>query len=323
MDLTPDVLSRPHSGYRHEAFLFADDDEFVAVAAPFVQAGVAAGEPTLVALPPARQELLGKALGRASGGALFVDMTRVGANPARLIPTLRAFLDAVGTDGDTGRPRPVRALGEPVWPGRRTSEVAECQLHEALLNVAIDPDAPAWIRCSYDVGHLPDEVAGAARHSHPVLVDAKDYRGSTSYEGLQLVESLLAAELPEPVTPMRDLQVTADGLRAVRALVREIATSGGLSAERVADFELAVHEVARNSVRHGGGTGRLRAWLEPDAVVAEIRDAGRIEAVLAGRVAPDPHEEQGRGLWLANQLADLVQLRSGETGTTVRLSAWR
>jgi anti-sigma regulatory factor (Ser/Thr protein kinase) len=323
MDLTADVISRPHSGYRHEAFLFADDEEFVAGAAPFVLAGAAAGEPTLVALPPARRELLQESLGSEATGVLFVDMTRVGSNPARLIPTLQAFLDAVGADAGAERPRPVRALGEPVWPGRRPAEVSECQLHEALLNMAIDPDAPVWIRCSYDVGHLPADVAETARHSHPVLVDANDYRGSTSYEGLQHVQTLLGTPLPEPTVPTTDLQVAADGLRAVRALVHAAASSGQLSAERAADFALAVHEVVRNSIRHGGGTGHLRTWVDPDAVVVEVRDAGRIEKPLAGRVAPDPYGEEGRGLWLAHQLADLVQIRSTGAGTTVRLSAWR
>ena len=30
----------------------------------------------------------------------------------------------------------------------------------------------------------------------------------------------------------------------------------------------------------------------------------------------------GRGLWLANQLADLIQIRSAPEGTTIRLHAW-
>jgi hypothetical protein len=36
-------------------------------------------------------------------------------------------------------------------------------------------------------------------------------------------------------------------------------------------------------------------------------------------VWPEPGELDGRGLWLANQLCDLVQIRSGAGGTRVRL----
>jgi hypothetical protein len=34
---------------------------------------------------------------------------------------------------------------------------------------------------------------------------------------------------------------------------------------------------------------------------------------------PDPDPESGRGLWLVNQLCDLVQIRSGPSGTTIRV----
>jgi anti-sigma regulatory factor (Ser/Thr protein kinase) len=35
---------------------------------------------------------------------------------------------------------------------------------------------------------------------------------------------------------------------------------------------------------------------------------------------PDGEQEGGRGLWLINQLCDLVQLRSSPEGTSVRMS---
>ena len=47
------------------------------------------------------------------------------------------------------------------------------------------------------------------------------------------------------------------------------------------------------------------------------------EGPLAGRLRPPPTQEGGRGLWLANQLCDLVQIRSRPGRTTVRLRAAR
>jgi anti-sigma regulatory factor (Ser/Thr protein kinase) len=100
------------------------------------------------------------------------------------------------------------------------------------------------------------------------------------------------------------------------------ACQAGVPAERTADLALALHEVAANSVEHGHGEGRLRIWREDDALVCEIRDVGRISDPLVGRTLPAWDDEGGRGLWLANQLCDLVQVRSGDAGTTVRVHTW-
>jgi anti-sigma regulatory factor (Ser/Thr protein kinase) len=80
---------------------------------------------------------------------------------------------------------------------------------------------------------------------------------------------------------------------------------------------LVVHELATNSVRHAGGAGALRFWEEPGGLYCEVRDRGRISDPLAGRFRPQG-DVSGYGLWLVNQLADLVQMRSSAAGTVVR-----
>jgi anti-sigma regulatory factor (Ser/Thr protein kinase) len=82
---------------------------------------------------------------------------------------------------------------------------------------------------------------------------------------------------------------------------------------------LAVDEVATNSVVHGGGGGILRMWQEDRALISEISDAGRFDDPLAGRERPPLDEVAGHGLWMANQLCDLVQVRSFTRGSAVRL----
>ena len=88
------------------------------------------------------------------------------------------------------------------------------------------------------------------------------------------------------------------------------------------DLVLAAHELATNSVLHGGGAGLLRSWSQPGAFVVEIADAGLIKDPLVGRDLLHDLAETGRGVWMANQLCDLVQVRSGSAGTVVRLFAW-
>lgn len=89
----------------------------------------------------------------------------------------------------------------------------------------------------------------------------------------------------------------------------------------VADFVIAASELAANSVMHGGGSGTLRLWRENGSLLAEVEDRGQVKEPLVGRLRPGLAQEGGRGLWLANQLCDLVQIRSGAAGTTVRLHA--
>ncbi|HSK35434.1 MAG TPA: ATP-binding protein, partial [Actinomycetota bacterium] len=85
------------------------------------------------------------------------------------------------------------------------------------------------------------------------------------------------------------------------------------------DLVQAVDELATNSLRHGGGRGTLRIWRDAGALVCEVRDAGRLEDPMAGRERPAAERDRGRGLWMVNQLCDLVQLRSFPEGAAVRV----
>ena len=85
------------------------------------------------------------------------------------------------------------------------------------------------------------------------------------------------------------------------------------------DFVLAVNEIAANSLRHGGGHGSYTVWHDDDVLYCEIRDAGEIADPLVGRIRPPARQVSGRGVWIANQACDLVQVRTGPTGTVVRL----
>ena len=108
-------------------------------------------------------------------------------------------------------------------------------------------------------------------------------------------------------------------LGEVRHRVAAAAEAAGMDSLAVADLVTATSELAANSVMHGGGTGMLRLWREEGRLLAEVEDRGRSEEPLVGRLRPVISLVGGRGLWLANQLCDLVQIRSGEGGTTVRL----
>jgi len=315
----PSPAAKAHDGYRHEAFLWRGEDEFLAGTVPFVLDGLAGDQPVMVAVIQQRIDLLRAALPTEGAKQVqFVDMAEIGHNPARIIPAWRGFVEERGTGG-----RPVRGIGEPIWSGRRAAEVTECQMHEALLNLAVDPHTPLWLLCPYDVEGLAPDVVTEAHRSHPALVDVTDYRGSTLYGGSHHVETVFEAPLP-PLSAAPDScrEFGSAALVAVREDVISHALGAGLPTERSADLALAVHEVAVNSIQHGSGRGVLRIWRDAGALVCEIRDSGRITDPLIGRSMPSWDDESGRGLWMANQLCDLVQVRSGADGTTIRIHTW-
>ncbi len=306
-----------HRSYRHGAYLYRSSQEFIEGMAPFVRDGVEAGQPVLVALVPERWGPLRDALGPAADEVLYADLSDLGSNPARILP---AWRDSAQEHSGPGRP--VRGIGDPVGHARREAEVAECQLHEALLNVAIEPDIPLWLRCPYDVSALPAAAVAEAERSHPALALPDSFLGSRSYAGAPHGEALFRGPLPEPATPTAPMIFGPGDVGVVRRTVSAHARLAGLSEAAAAGLELAMAEVAANSVHYGGGRGELRMWREPGALVCEVGDHGYIEDTLIGRGRPAPFGEGGRGVWLANQLCDLVQVRSGDEGTTVRIWSW-
>jgi anti-sigma regulatory factor (Ser/Thr protein kinase) len=299
--------------YRHEAFFYAGHDDFMAGVVGFVREGAAVGEPVLVVLAADKLRALGDALGDDADGVLFADMAEVGANPARIIPAWRDFLDA-----HAGTGRPMRGVGEPIWAGRSADELAECERHEALLNLAFD-DPAFWLLCPYDTTTLPADVIAEARRNHPYVSDLTGSAPSADFPGRDELAEPYVRQLPEPPPDAVVRGFDRTTLAEVRALVARHAEATGLRPDDAADLALTANELAANSIRHGGGRGTLLLWRGPSTMVCEVRDHGRIRDPLAGRVRPSWTREGGRGLWMANQLCDLVQIRDLPHGTAVRV----
>ena len=76
--------------FRHEALLFDGREAFLRGTVPYIETGLAAGEPVLVALPPQHLSWLRQRFGEAIE---YADIDELGRNPARIIPAWQAFLD--------------------------------------------------------------------------------------------------------------------------------------------------------------------------------------------------------------------------------------
>ncbi|MEV0585673.1 anti-sigma factor RsbA family regulatory protein [Nonomuraea sp. NPDC050310] len=295
--------------FEHPALFYRDAADYTEQTVAFVRAGLAQGEPVAVAVPGPNLRLIKDGLGPDAEGLLFLDMTEAGRNPGRIIPgVLRKFADSHAD-------RRVRIIGEPIWAGRSAVEYPACAQHEALINAAFEGRA-ATILCPYDESKLTAEVLADARLTHPTLISRGREERSDAYDWEAIV-ARYNEELQVPADAAR-FAFDADTLSAVRAFAATRAEELGLTGLRLLDAELAVGELAANSLVHGGGRGTLAIWAEAGQVVAEVRDAGRLSDPLAGRRPRREDQTGGRGLMLVHFVADLVRVHTTEDGTAIR-----
>jgi hypothetical protein len=302
----------PADAFRHEALIHSGEAGFLAGTLPFIREGLEREEPVMVAVAVAKIDVMRSSLGPDSASVHWIDMAGIGRNPARIIPLWRQF---VASQGKNGR---VRGIGEPIWPERSQQELIESQHHEALMNVAFADARCLSILCPYDVDALEPAVIEAARERHPLLVGDGATWESTEYPGTEAAAELLDEPLPEPPPYAEQSALDAESPVSIRRLVSRRASEINLSRARTDDMALAAVAVA-DSLRRDGREGHLSIWHDAGTLVCELRHAGPIADPLAGREWPPFQQPDSRGLWVANQLCDLVQMRQLPTGTVVRL----
>jgi anti-sigma regulatory factor (Ser/Thr protein kinase) len=290
-------------GYRHDALTYAGEDDFVRFAATFLGMGIEDGEPGILISTPQRLVAVRDRLGAIGRDIRFVDTADEARNPAVALSVLQNFVES--TEG-----RRVRGIGDLVHPGQLAAVASEAQMHEMLLNTPVTDDWNMWLTCPYDrelmVG---DDYADEVAACHPAR------RTDMS----NLVAKKFGSELPKRPHDAETFPVEVSELGSLRAIVRTAATMTGLTDDRADEFVYAVNEVISNSFRHGDGKAEVALWAEGDSLVCEVQDGGRIVDPLTGRIPPSLTRSSGRGLWMVNHLCDLVQVRSPESGTYVRM----
>jgi anti-sigma regulatory factor (Ser/Thr protein kinase) len=129
--------------------------------------------------------------------------------------------------------------------------------------------------------------------------------------------------------PILDMTFDASTLPALRAAVRARALRAGFPENRAEHVVLAVHELAANSVRHGGGAGRLRVWNLARSLECQVDDGELRGTAGSGGGHAGPGSASGRmsmnslpsvpghGLWVVRQVADQMRSMSGPRGTSV------
>ena len=302
----------------HDAYVYSSDEEFLAGALPFVQAGLAQGEPILAAPKPANVRLLCAHLGDDAGAVQWAPDAEAHKPGERL----SLFLRFIG-DSTAAGARRVRLLGEPPWPDGSPAGVTEWKRYESYLNLALAPHA-VWLVCPYDARALPRGILADACCTHPHV----GYGGGRAASPDYVEPARFSRELDrrEPLAPVPPDAVACPSLElaAVRRFVLEHAVAAGLAPDRAYDLEIAANEIATNALVHAGGIWHVRMWPEARELVCEVADGGRgIADPFAGLSEPGHGHVGGRGLTIARRLCTTVEVRAAEVGTVVRLHMTR
>lgn len=310
-----------HGRFVHTAALYGSDEEFRDIVLPFLQDGVAAGEPTFVGLGEPTTALLQEVAAAVPGVVLLQDDRGSRARPASLIETNRKLLARSARDAADRDPAGrIRVVGEVPHPGTGAPWDWWAR-YEATINHAY-ADIPLWGLCPYDTRTAPAPVLADVLATHPLLTaDGVHRRPNPRYR--EPVGFLLGREPGEPDpleagTPVVDRVDPAprEARDAVRAATADLDAGG----DEVDDLVFAVSETVTNALVHGRRPVRLRLWTGAGRAVATVADGGRGPGdPYAGLLPTTRTASGGLGLWTVHRICSDVRLDRTTDGFTVRL----
>ncbi|MFW3171715.1 anti-sigma factor RsbA family regulatory protein [Geodermatophilus sp. CPCC 206100] len=323
--LSPAVLPDQRSGppdpvpFRHAAAVVDTRAQLLAVALPFLDAGLRAGDLVALTCRPETADRICAELGERSRQ---VESDRalslLGARAPDALGRARGFVARAAGQG-SGR---LRILSEVDFEAS-SAGWREGLRFESACNRFMR-DAAVTTLCLYDRRRLPEPVVDSVAHTHPELVSGSTWAVSPAF---QEPRSYVAA-LPVPREPIEDTEPVlavddAPALAGLRHRIGAALTALVPDREQREDLHLATSEVAANAFRHGTRPVSARIWTDGTLVVCTIRDAGRSFGDPLAGFQPahgDDLSRGGMGLWLARKLWDVVDLLPGPDGFTVRLT---
>lgn len=300
-----------HTGLalRHNAFIYASHDEYLARAVPFLREGLEAGEGAIVANTKPGIAIIREALGSDAANVTFVDVSSSYTRPARTLAAYhKVYAEQLQKTATLRAVADVQFGPDPrewdIWTG-----------YEAVFNRSFG-HLPAWVLCSYNANGTPDPIIEGVWRTHPeVIVHSTRTRSGLYEDPDQLLRRMTppARALPD----LRTIGSATDPEQVRERLAPELAAAKVREAKRV-EMLIAATEIATNAIRHGRGIHDIRVGVARGRFVCEITDRGPgFVDPAAGYLAP--RTGQGSGLWVARQLTWRIEFLRSPTGFTVRL----
>ena len=245
----------------HAALFYRSQAEYAAKITAFVRAGLAQGEPALIALPGDKARTIGARLDAMPGRAGLRGHDRAGPQPGADHPG--------GAGIHRQAPRPARALC------RRADLARALGRGDLRGDPARGSDQPrvragrgdyfVSIRCCGAGRFRPRRCPAHAPGTSSVRRDGPDLAGQPS-PGLR----------PPACPPPADAEALAyeTDLAPVRRLVERHARRAGLGEERTVDLVLAANEIAANTISHTAGGGVIHVWHTGEEILCQVHDQG-------------------------------------------------
>ena len=301
-------------GAFHEAAVYSDDDEFLAIVVPFLEGGLESGVPTFSVFDEGRQQLVRDAVRNDS--VHYLAKNDLYARPASTIVLYRRMLRELA-DGGAAQ---IRVVGD-LPHVQVVSSWDKWAHYEAALNEVFD-DFPLWALCSYDTRITSDAVLHDVLATHPYIADV-DGRHRTNGKYVDphefLRDRVSYRNFNDVGLPQCELLDPSPS--GARRAVRHMIQASPHIVDHVDDLMIAVSEIVTNANLHGELPVRLRAWISESRCVVSVSDQGNGFAdPLMGMVPVASGDAQGgRGLWIANQICAEVDVFRDEHGFTVRV----
>jgi anti-sigma regulatory factor (Ser/Thr protein kinase) len=313
------VAEQTRVSHGHGAAVVASQDELLAVALPFLDAGLRAGDLVALTCPPDTVELICRELGEHAH-AVESDprMSLLGSRAPDALTMCRRYLERAMASG-SGR---LRVVAE-VDFGSDPADWREGQRFESVYNRLLGA-APVSAVCLYDRRRLPSQVVESAGQTHPQLVQGTAWSASRRFQD----PGSYVPSLPLPREPVEDGApvFAVDDARTLAGLRHQLgAVIASLVPDRdqQEDLHLAAAEIAANAFRHGVRPVSARVWADGNRVICVISDRGTSYSDPFSGFTPAHGldlSNGGMGLWLARKLWDHVDVLPSDAGLSVRLS---
>jgi anti-sigma regulatory factor (Ser/Thr protein kinase) len=294
---------------RHNAFVYASQDEYVARCVAFLKEGLEAGEGAIVAHTRPGLAVMREALGPDATAVRFVDVSSTYTRPAR---TLAAYHHVLVDE--LQKTPSLRAVAD-VQFGRDPREWNLWMGYEAVFNRSF-AHLPLWVLCTYDGDRLTDPILEGVWRTHPEVVAGDVWNTSEHYEDPDRLLRRITPE-PAPIAELRSIGFGQD-VEEFRERLAHALVDEQVSEAKVLDMLLAATEVANNAIEYSDGVEDVRVGRAEGRFVCEITDRGPgFDDPSAGYLAP--RTGIGSGLWVARQLTWQIEFFRSPEGFTARL----
>lgn len=300
------------TGFYHETAFYGSDDDFLAIALPFVEGGLREGQPTLIACAEKNATMLRDALGR-DDAVTYLPGADQYARPADAIASYR---DLFGEHAKAGATQ-IRAVGDVPHPGLGVPWDWWGR-YENAVNQAF-AEFPLWGLCPYDTRITPPEVLADVARTHEYIATTSGEHLPSPDFGNGLPLSRPVADVLEQGTPW--VSMVDPTPAAARQAVSAAIASTSLTEDHSHDLVYAASEIVTNGLSHGIAPVLFRLWADDSRVVVTVTDQGSGPSdPMAGLMPTTATRSAGLGLWILHRTCDYVSMGRDDDGFTVRVS---